>query len=87
MPPLCQCVKGKGNGTPSLTLKGSFAESLVARIRLDYCFLREIELGWDGATEGDEVVENLDRVVGESQTVLVMQEFECRSGWSYALPI
>ena len=35
--------------------------------------------------EGDEVVDNPDTVEGESQTVLVMQESECRSVWSFAV--
>ena len=68
------CVKGEGKDTPSLTLKGSFAESLVPRIRLDYYFLTEIELGRDETTEGDDVVDNPDRVEDESHKVLVRQE-------------
>ena len=83
--PWCpHCVKGKGKDTPSLTPKGSFAESLVPRIRLAYCFLTQNELGRHETTEGDEVVDNPDRVESESQTVLVMQESECQSVWSYA---
>ena len=84
--PWCpHCVKGKGKDTPSLTLKGTFAESLVPRVRLDYCFLTENELGRDETTEGDGVVDNPDRIEEESQTVLVMQESETRSIWSYAV--
>ena len=84
--PWCpHCVKGKGKDTPSLTLKGSLAESLVPRISLDYCFLAENELGRDETTEGDAVIDNPDKVEGDSQTVLVMQESECRSVWSYAV--
>ena len=78
--PWCpHCVKGKGKDTPSLTLKGAFAESLVPRVRLDYCFLTENELGRDETTEGDGVVDNPDRIEDEFQTVLVMQESETRS--------
>ena len=40
--PWCpHCVRGKGKDSPSLRLRGEFAESLVPRIRLDYCFLNE----------------------------------------------
>ena len=49
--------KGKGRDTPSLTLQGLFAESLVPRIRLEYCFLTENEIGRNEATEGDGVVD------------------------------
>ena len=48
-------------------------------------FLTENELGRDETTEGDEVVENPDKIEGDSQTVLVMQESECHSVWSYAV--
>ena len=74
------CVKGKGKDTPSLVLKGSFAE-----VCLDYYFLTENELGRDETTEGDDVGDNPDRVEDESQMVVVMQESECRSVWSYAV--
>ena len=50
------CVNGEGKDTPSLTSKGAFAESLVPRIRLDYCFLTDNELGRDETTECDEVI-------------------------------
>ena len=84
--PWCpHCVKGNGKDTPSLRLKGAFAQSLVPRVRLDYCFLAEDELGRDETTEGDGVVDNSDRIKDESQTVLVMQESETRSIWSYAV--
>ena len=84
--PWCpHCVKGKGKDTPSLTLKGAFAESLVPRVRLDYCLLTENELGRDETTEGDGVVDSPDRIEEESQTVLVMQESETRSIWRYAV--
>ncbi len=84
--PWCpHCIKRKGKDTPSLTLKGTFAESLVPRVRLDDCLLTENELGRDETTEGDGVVDNPDRIEEESQTVLVMQESETRSIWSYAV--
>ena len=40
--PWCpHCLRGKGKDTPSLRLKGNFAENLVPRVRLDYAFLTE----------------------------------------------
>ena len=66
-------------------MKGSFAESLLPWIRLDYCFFTENELGRDETAEGDAVVESLDKIECDSQTVLVMQESECLSVWSYAV--
>ena len=40
--PWCpHCVRGKGRDSPSLRVSGRFAEDLVPRIRLDYCFLTE----------------------------------------------
>ena len=49
--PWCpHCVRGKGKDSPSLRLTGQYAESLVPRIRLDYCFLTESAEGdGDGA--------------------------------------
>ena len=78
-------MKGKGKDSPSLRLKGAFAESLVPGIRLDYCFLTENETGRDETQEGDEDNEESDKTDGETQTVLVMQESECRSVWSYVV--
>ena len=84
--PWCpHCVKGKDEGSPSLRLKGAFAEHLVPRIRLDYCSLTENETGRDETQEGDEDKEEPDKADGDTQTVLVMQESECRSVWSYAV--
>ena len=84
--PWCpHCVKGKGKDIPSLRLTGQFAESLVPRIRLDYGFLTE---NADGEVEAHQA-EDADEVIGaiseNKQTILVMQESECRSVWSYAV--
>ena len=82
--PWCpHCMKGKGKDSPSLRLRGDFAENLVPRIRLDYCFLTEAETGRDETREGDDEEQVGNN--GDSQTVLVMQESECRSVWSYAV--
>jgi hypothetical protein len=73
--PWCpHCVRGKSKDSPSLRLTGQFAENLVPRIRLDYCFLTESD---DGEVQ-EEQIDN-------KQTVLVMQESECRSVWAYAV--
>ena len=84
--PWCpHCLRGKGKDTPSLRLKGQFAESLVPRVRLDYAFLTE-NVG-DQADNGAEAVDGAgdDVATENSQTILVMQESECRSVWSYAV--
>ena len=67
------------------SLKATFAENLVPRIRLNYCFLTENETGRDESREGDEDEEESDKTDGDTQTLLVMQESECRSVWSYAV--
>ena len=41
--------------------------------------------GSDFGREGDEDTEESDKTDGDTQTVLVMQESECRSVWSYAV--
>ena len=78
-------MKGKGKDSLSLRLKGAFAEKLVPIICLDYCFLTENETGRDEIREGDEDMEEPDKADGDTQIVLVMQESECRSVWSYAV--
>ena len=69
-------MRGKSKDSRSLKVKGEYAENLVPRVRLDYCFLNETfgDEGDDDATTGE-----------RSQTVLVMQESECRSVWAYAV--
>ena len=57
----------------------------MPRIRLDYCFLTETESGRDETREGDEDQEEQIGTDGDTQTVLVMQESECRSVWSYVV--
>ena len=40
--PWCpHCVRGKGKDSPSLRLTDEYAENLIPRVRLDYCFLTE----------------------------------------------
>ena len=47
--------------------------------------MTENELGRDETTEDDGVVDNPDKIEDETQTVLVMQESEFRSIWSYTV--
>ena len=78
--PWCRhCVNGKGKRRQSLNLKGAFAEGHVARVRMDYSPLDDKS---GTASDGD------DGEIGEAddgirRTVLVMQESECDSVWSY----
>ena len=48
-------------------------------------FDTENETGGDETQEGDDDKEEPDKADGDTQTVLVMQESECRSVWSYAV--
>ena len=78
--PWCRaCVRGKGKKRPSLNIKGAYAEGLVARVRMDYAFLNE-KIDPDVESNGE--VEAEDAL---SQTMLVMQESQCTSVWSYAV--
>lgn len=78
--PWCpHCVRGKSKDSPSLRIAGEFAECLVPRVRLDYCFLTEADGTSGEATEAAAGQEE------SGQTVLVMQESECRSVWAYAV--
>ena len=80
------CVWGKGKKRPSLRLAGDYAEGIVARIRMDYAKLTENDDddAEDKADEGnvEAEVEGSDE---HSQTMLVMQESQCGSVWSYGV--
>ena len=84
--PWCpHCLRGKGKDSPSLKLSGPWAESLVPRVRLDYCFLTETA---DGEIRASNDIEDDDTHESEAenkQTMLVLQESECHSVWSYAV--
>ena len=81
--PWCpHCVRGKSRDSPSLRVAGKFAENLVLRVRLGYCFLTE---GGDGEQgDADDDAER-EAKVDAKQTILVMQESLCRSVWCYAV--
>ena len=77
MRPWCRhCMRGKGKRRPSRSVTGEFAEEHVPHVRLDYSPLDD-KSGADAEDDGD------DGCV--TQTVLVMQESQCGSVWSYAV--
>ena len=81
--PWCKhCINGKGKDKHSLKLVGAYADNLVPRVRLDYCFLTE---NAETATALDPHGQAEAPPAGPSQTVLVMQESLCRSVWAYAV--
>ena len=82
MSPLCE---GEGQRHAEPYVDRHIRRESCAPSSIGLLFLTENELGRDETTEGDGVVENPDRVEEESQTVLVMQESETRSIWSYAV--
>ena len=74
------CVLGRARDAPSSRVRGLFAESVLPRVRMDYCFLtkertnEEIEEG-GGSSER----------TGSSITCAVMHESLCKSVWACAL--
>ena len=79
--PWCKaCVFGRAKDAPSNKVKGLFAETVLPRVRMDYCFLNEdVEKVTGDEGEGD------SEKVGTSITVAVMQESLCKSVWAYAV--
>ena len=74
------CVMGRAKDAPSNKVKALFAETILPRVRMDYCFLTEDvdrTVGEDGEGEAERV--------GTSITTVVMQESLCKSVWSYAV--
>ena len=80
--PWCEaCNRGRAKKKPSLRLCGAYSHSEHARVRMDYAKLTEvIDDEVEDGQDGDEVegAEN-------SQTMLVMQESQHTSVWSYAV--
>ena len=74
------CVLGRAKDSPSRTVKGVFAESILPRVRMDYCFLTE-----DVEKEAGEHGEAESTRSDTSITVAVMQESLCKSVWAYAV--
>ena len=86
------CVWVKGKKKPSLKLSGAFAEGVVARVRMDYAKLTERDDEDDtaeaesGEVEGEAgVADEADDSNDHSRTMLVMQESQCGSVWSYGV--
>ena len=79
--PWCEaCVRGRAADAPSRKVKGGFAEHVLPRVRMDYCFLtEEVE-----EKEGEHGEERTAKS-GASITVAVMQESLTRSVWAYAV--
>ena len=79
--PWCRaCVLGRAKDAPSRKVKGLFAETVLPRVRMDYCFLTEnVEKEEGEHGEKDSVKADT------SITVAVMQESLCRSVWAYAV--
>ena len=74
------CVKGQAKDFRHETVRGDYAESLVARVCMDYCFLTE---GVKKTEDSNAKVE----MAKTSLTVLVMTETECKSIWAYAVEV
>ena len=80
--PWCEaCNRGKARKKPSLRLCGAYAHSEHARVRMDYAKLTEVVEESDDGEQGDEDSENVEN----SQAMLVMQESQHTSVWSYAV--
>ena len=74
------CVLGRAKDAPSSRVKGLFAETVLPRVRMDYCFLTE-ERTSDESEEGGGRSERS----GASITCAVMHESLCDSVWAYAV--
>ena len=74
------CVRGRAKDAPSRKVKALFAESILPRVRMDYCFLTE-DVDKSSGDHGEAEVQR----AGASITVAVMQESLCKSVWAYAV--
>ena len=70
------CVLGRAKDAPSRRIRGAFAESVLPRVRMDYCFLTD-----DSGESG----EGGESRASESITCAVMHESLCDSAWAYAV--
>ena len=76
---------GEGQGFIEAYVERGFCGEPGAQDQIGLLILTEDETGRDEIQEGDEDKEESDKTEGETQTVLVTQESECRSVWSYAV--
>ena len=74
------CVLGRAKDKPSRTIKAQFAESVLPRVRMDYCFLTE-DVDKESGEHGETEVESARTTI----TVAVMQDSLTKSVWSYAV--
>ena len=83
--PWCEaCVKARAKDRKHVTVKGAFAEELIPRVRMDYAFLTDADGGTSAEPDADEV-DDAGAEEELKQTILVCQESECSSVWSYAV--
>ena len=74
------CVLGRAKDRPSRTIKAQFAESVLPRVRMDYCFLTE-DVDKESGEHGETEIESARTTI----TVAVMQDSLTKSVWSYAV--
>ena len=72
------CVRGRATGHKHSSIVGEAAESSVARVRMDYGYLKEDETVTSG--EHDDAT-----AATTSMTMLVMAESLCNSVWAYVV--
>ena len=70
------CVRGQAKDTKHISIEGVYADSTIARVSLDYCYLTEDVRSTEASNEKKEIAKT-------SLTVLVMMETMCRSVWGY----
>ena len=74
------CVLGRAKDKPSRKIKAQFAESVLPRVRMDYCFLTE-DVDKESGEHGETEVESARTTI----TVAVMQDSLTKSVWAYAV--
>ena len=80
--PWCEaCVKGKAKRKPSRRICGAYSHSCNPRVRMDYGKLTEVEV--EVSEEATEDAATEPAAEGDSLTMLVMQESQHASVWSY----
>ena len=70
----------QSEGRAGRKVKALFAESILLRVSMDYCFLTE-DVDRSSGDHGEAEVQR----AGFSITVAVMQESLCKSVWAYAV--
>ena len=65
-------MRGQAKDTKHILIEGVYADSTIARVSLDYCYLTEDVRSTEASNEKKEIAKT-------SLTVLVMMETMCRS--------